>query len=242
MEQMTAMPLYRRVKQYIIDQISSGRLKPQDKIPSEHQLVRKFAISRMTVNRAVRELTDEGLLTRLPGVGTFVAAPRAQSHLLEVHDIADEVRARSHAYSREVKEHDFLQPRTDILSRMSLPAAISVFHCLILHFEQYSPIQLENRYVNPAVFPDFGKVDLTKTSPYEYLMGVAPLQRAEHVVSAITPKKSVREALGLKDGEACLLLERRTWVGERVATYAQLYHPGPRYSLKDQFSRKQEKL
>lgn len=238
MKQMTAvLPLYQKIKNYIIGQIESGSLKPRGKIPSENQLVRKFAISRMTVNRAIRELTDEGLLTRLAGVGTFVAELKAQSHLLEVHDIADEILARGHYYSRKVIEHDFTKARTDILSRMSLPKASPVFHCLILHFEQYIPIQLENRYVNPDVFPGFGKVDLTKTTPYEYLMSVAPLQRAEHVVSAITPKTSVREALELKDGEACLLLERRTWVRDRVATYVQLYHPGPRYSLKDQFSR-----
>ncbi|NOZ43103.1 MAG: histidine utilization repressor [Alphaproteobacteria bacterium] len=238
-QKTTAMlPLYRKVKNYIIDQIDSGELKPQQKIPSENQLVRIFGISRMTVNRAVRELTDEGFLVRLAGVGTFVAEIKVQSHLLEVHDIADEITARGHAYSRRVIEHDFIVAKTDILSRMAVSAATPVFHCLILHFEQYVPIQLENRYVNPVVFPGFGSVDLTKTTPYEYLMRVAPLQRAEHVVSAISPKTSVRAALELKDGEACLLLERRTWVKDKVATYVQLYHPGPRYSLKDQFTRK----
>lgn len=232
----TVLPLYQKVKNHIIDQIESGVLKPHEKISSENQLVRIFGISRMTANRAVRELTDEGLLVRLAGVGTFVAEPKAQSHLLEVHDIADEIHARGHFYTREVFEHDYISPKTDILSRMSLAPTTSVFHCLILHFEQYMPIQLENRYVNPGVFPDFGDVDLAKTSPYEYLMGVAPLQRAEHVVSAIIAKNSVREALKLKENEPCLLLERRTWVKDQVATYVQLYHPGSRYSLKDQFT------
>ena len=231
-----ALPLYKKVKKHIIDQIESGALKPHEKISSENQLVKMFGISRMTVNRAVRELTDEGFLVRLAGVGTFVAEPKAQSHLLEVHDIADEIRARGHHYSRDVMVHDYTQVKTDILSRMSLPADTSVFHCLILHYELYLPIQLENRYVNPIIFPDFGKVDLAETSPYEYLMAEAPMQRAEHVVSAITPKNTVREALKLKENEPCLLLERRTWVKDQVATYVQLYHPGSRYSLKDQFT------
>lgn len=231
-----AVPLYKKVRNHIMAQIESGKLKPHEKILSENQLVRMFGISRMTVNRALRELTDEGFLVRLAGVGTFVAEPKAQSHLLEVHDIADEIRARGHHYARDVMVHDHTVVKTDILSRMSLPAATSVFHCLILHFEQYMPIQLENRYVNPTVFPDFDTVDLTKVSPYVYLMAEAPMQRAEHVVSAIIPKNSVREALTLKENEPCLLLERRTWVKDQVATYVQLYHPGSRYSLKDQFT------
>ncbi len=231
-----ALPLYMKVKNHIIEQIESGVLKPHEKISSENQLVKIFGISRMTVNRAVRELTDEGLLVRLAGVGTFVAEPKAQSHLLEVHDIADEIRARGHHYSRDVIDHKYASVKPDILARMSLPPKTSVFQCLILHFEQYMPIQMENRYVNPLVFPEFGQTDLTRITPYEYLMAEAPLQKAEHVVSAISPKNSVREALKLKENEPCLLLERRTWVKDQVATYVQLYHPGTRYSLKDQFT------
>jgi DNA-binding GntR family transcriptional regulator len=45
----------------------------------------------MTINRALRELTDEGLLVRLQGVGTFVAEPKGQSALFEVRSIADEI-------------------------------------------------------------------------------------------------------------------------------------------------------
>ncbi|MCQ4034039.1 GntR family transcriptional regulator, partial [Klebsiella pneumoniae] len=47
-----------------------------ESIPSEAELVAQFGFSRMTINRALRELTDEGLLVRLQGVGTFVAEPK----------------------------------------------------------------------------------------------------------------------------------------------------------------------
>ncbi|PCJ40559.1 MAG: histidine utilization repressor [Alphaproteobacteria bacterium] len=236
MKQSMAAPLYQKIKNFIMGQIESGEVKPHEKILSEHQLVKMFGISRMTVNRALRELTDEGYLVRLAGVGTFVAEPKAQSHLLEVNDISQEIRARGHYYSSEVLTQDKTLAAKDILSHLALPEGSVVFHCHILHFEQYMPIQLEDRYVNPMVFPDFGDVDLTRLTPHEYLMGAAPLQRAEHVVSAITPDKAVSDALKLQAHEPCLLLERRTWVKDRVATYTRLYHPGSRYRLKDQFT------
>ena len=236
MKQSMAAPLYQKIKNFIMGQIESGEVKPHEKILSEHQLVKMFGISRMTVNRALRELTDEGYLVRLAGVGTFVAEPKAQSHLLEVNDISQEIRARGHYYSSEVLKQDKTLAAKDILSHLSLPDGSAVFHCHILHFEQYMPIQLEDRYVNPMVFPDFGDVDLTRLTPHEYLMDAAPLQRAEHVVSAITPNKAVYDALKLQTHEPCLLLERRTWVKDRVATYTRLYHPGSRYRLKDQFT------
>ncbi len=56
----------------------------------------------MTINRELRELTDEGMLVRLQGVGTFVAEPKGQSALFEVRSIADEIASRRHQHRCEV--------------------------------------------------------------------------------------------------------------------------------------------
>ena len=77
-------PFYEKVKQEISEKIASGIWQPHDRIPSEAELVAQYGFSRMTINRALRELTDEGLLVRLQGVGTFVAEPKGQSALFEI--------------------------------------------------------------------------------------------------------------------------------------------------------------
>ncbi|MCL0268037.1 GntR family transcriptional regulator, partial [Klebsiella pneumoniae] len=95
-------PFYEKVKQAIGEKIHSGVWRPHDRIPSEAELVAQFGFSRMTINRALRELTDEGLLVRLQGVGTFVAEPKGQSALFEVRSIAEEILARHHQHRCEV--------------------------------------------------------------------------------------------------------------------------------------------
>jgi GntR family transcriptional regulator, histidine utilization repressor len=70
---MSALPRYQQLKQQIIGQISRGELKPRDRVPSENDLVGSAGVSRMTANRALRELNDEGYVERVAGVGTFVA-------------------------------------------------------------------------------------------------------------------------------------------------------------------------
>ena len=90
-------PFYEKVKQAISEKIATGVWRPHDRIPSEADLVAQFGFSRMTVNRALRELTDEGLLVRLQGVGTFVAEPKGQSALFEIRSIADDNLAKSPA-------------------------------------------------------------------------------------------------------------------------------------------------
>ena len=89
-------PFYEKVKQAISEKIHSGVWRPHDRIPSEAELVAQFGFSRMTINRALRELTDEGRLVRLQGVGTFVAEPKGQSALFEVRSIAEEITSRHH--------------------------------------------------------------------------------------------------------------------------------------------------
>jgi GntR family histidine utilization transcriptional repressor len=88
------------VKQAISEK-STRRLASARPYPSEAELVAQFGFSRMTINRALRELTDEGLLVGCRG-GTFVAEPKGQSALFEVRSIADEIVARHHQHRCEV--------------------------------------------------------------------------------------------------------------------------------------------
>ena len=55
------LPAYEQVKAFIKQQITTGAWRPGDNVPSEAALQQQFGVSRMTVNRAVKELAVEGL-------------------------------------------------------------------------------------------------------------------------------------------------------------------------------------
>ena len=76
-----AMALYEQVKDHIARKIQDGSWKAGDRLPSENDLVTQFGMSRMTVNRALRELAEQGRIVRVAGVGSFVAADKPQSTL-----------------------------------------------------------------------------------------------------------------------------------------------------------------
>ncbi len=69
-------PLHAQLKRLIHRAIQDGHLRPGDRLPTEHELCRHFGLSRTPVRQALLELTQEGLLVRVPGRGTFVAEPR----------------------------------------------------------------------------------------------------------------------------------------------------------------------
>ncbi len=232
----SSLPRYQQVKEYIVCRIDSGELQAGMKIESENRLVELFGVSRMTVNRALRELTGEGKLIRTQGSGTFVASPKPQSALLEVQSIAQEIRSRGGAYSCDVKLLSEEKAQPSLALSMGIQPYSSVYHSIIVHMDNEVIIQLADRYVNPAVAPDYLAQDFSKISPNEYLLSLYPISKVEHVVEAVIPGGWVRELLEINEAEPCLVLHRKTWVKKKVATKSSFYYPGSRYTIGGQFT------
>jgi len=167
----------------------------------------------------------------VPGVGTFVAAPRIQADLLHIRNIADEVRDRQQAYSAKIVTVAAIEATGMVTQALGLPSGSTVLHTVIVHHENGQPIQLEDRYVNPAVAPDYLSVDFETITPNAYLTELAPITDFEHVVEAILPDARTRDLLGVGKGVPCLRLFRRTWSSGVAVTCAWLTHPGHRYRL-----------
>ncbi len=226
-----AKPRYQQLKDLIIGRISSGELKPSDRVPSENELVEAMSVSRMTANRALRELNDEGYVDRVAGRGTFVSDFRSQSHLLEVHNIADEIRLRGHTHSSRVIRQSLQHARGEVAKALHVAQGTEVYHLLLVHFENEIPIQLEDRHVLASFAPDCLAQDFAAVTPSAYLTSKAPLQEAEQVVRAGLPNRAVQKHLHIDDTEASLVVIRRTWSDGRPVTFARLHHPGSRYEL-----------
>ncbi|KQT54891.1 histidine utilization repressor [Aureimonas sp. Leaf454] len=226
-----ASPLYERVKHYVRDLIRDGQWRLDQRLPSENDLVQSLGVSRMTVNRALTELTREGVLKRIQGVGTFVAAPRPRSALVEVANIPAEIGARGHRHRADVLTLGRVVPAAAILASFEFAAQRDVFHSRIVHYEDDVPVQFEERFVNPDLAPDYDRQDFARVSTLDYLQSVTALTEIEHVVSAIAADEETGHHLDVAPGEPCLLLHRRTWTGPTVATVNRLLYAGSRHCL-----------
>lgn len=226
-----AKPRYQQLKDLIIGRISSGDLRPQDRVPSENELVAAMKVSRMTANRALRELTSEGYVERVAGRGTFVSDLRARSHVLAVHNIADEIARRGHVHRCNVLQQSRQHARGEIARALHVEQGVDVFHLLLVHSENGTPIQVEDRYVVADFAPACLEQDFEMVTPSAYLTAISPLQEAEQVVRASKPNAAVRQRLQMDDDEASLVVLRRTWTHGRPVTFTRLHHPGSRYEL-----------
>ncbi|MBE0418794.1 histidine utilization repressor [Pseudoalteromonas sp. HL-AS2] len=224
-------PKFAQIKQFIVDKISSATWQENQRVPSENELSNQFSVSRMTARRALSELTEAGILTRSQGLGTFVASFKSQSSLLEIKNIADEVKERNGNYSCTVLALESLPAIASIAIALGIKVNSTVYRSVLLHNENAKPLQVEERFVNPAFAAQYLQQNFTLLTPHEYLSNVAPLTQATHTVEAIMPNKQMCQWLNLSSQEPCLQLIRRTWSSNGIVSYARLVSPGSKYRL-----------
>ncbi len=224
-------PLYAGVKQMILDRIHSGEWPPKHRVPSENELVVELGVSKMTANRALRELASEGELIRIQGVGSFVAERKGSSALFEVRNIAEEIAERGHVHEASVIVIARETASPEVADGLGLAIGDAVFHSLIVHSENGVPVQIEDRFVNPSAAPDYLDQDFSSLTPNAYLTAAAPLSGSEHVVEAAMPQGWECKLLTILKSEPCLTIRRRTWSGKEIVSIARLIYPGHRYRL-----------
>jgi GntR family transcriptional regulator len=88
-----SLPLYQQLQRAVREAIERRVLGPDDALPSERQLAEDFAVSRITVRRAIEGLAEEGWLVRRQGSGNFVSS-RVEKNFAKLTSFSEDMRAR----------------------------------------------------------------------------------------------------------------------------------------------------
>ncbi len=235
-------PIYRQIKERIRERIDSGEWRAGQKLPSENELVAALGVSRMTINRALRELTEAGLVRRVHGLGSFVAERPRHASLIELRDIALEIERDGKTHHSKVLTLDRVAADSELATQMEVAAGFELYRLRAVHYQDDAPIQFEARYVNPAVVADFIAQDFTRITATAFLLEQVKPDEMEHRVRAILPDGDCRRHLALAPEQPCLELLRRTWKDGRVVTCATLTYPGDRYALSARYATDEYRL
>ncbi|PNQ51338.1 histidine utilization repressor, partial [Vibrio agarivorans] len=125
-----------------------------------------------------------------------------------------------------------VQADAEVSANLGTPHDHDVFHTILVHCENGTPIQVEDRYVNPRWVPDYLTTDFDKHTPNEVLVAACPISNLEHVVEAILPESNIAKWLEITEMAPCLRMVRRTWSNSHLISYARLVYPGERYKLR----------
>ncbi|WP_299495925.1 histidine utilization repressor [uncultured Shewanella sp.] len=226
-----AQAKFLQIKQHILTKVDSGKWREGHKLPSENQLATDFACSRMTARRALTELTEQGILRRAQGMGSFVASHKAQSSILLVRDIRQEIEERGHRYSVKLLTQEALPVDYAQADLLNLNEGELVFYSKLVHLEEDIPLQIEERYVLPSRVPHYLEQNFSQMTPHAYLCQVAPLAQVEHTIEAVLANDSQCQLLQISHKEPCLQISRLTASRQGVVSFAKLLYPGTRFKL-----------
>jgi GntR family histidine utilization transcriptional repressor len=225
---------FREVKQEIHHRIVSGQWSPGQLLPNEVDLAAEFDCARATVNRAMRELAEEGLIDRKRKAGTRVRNVRRRRASFDILRARKEVEALGARY-RFVIARRYEQDAPDwVRARLDLPEEARVLHVVTLHHADGSPFQLDDRWINLEALPDAREVDFDAESPNEWLLHKAPFAEAEMCLSACRADDDMARFLGCARDEALLLNERSIWQDDVALAYARIVY-GPGYRMTAQY-------
>lgn len=243
------VPAYQRIKSAILDNIHSGKWHAGEAISTEMALAEEFGVSRMTVNRALKELSEERVLERRQGSGTFVAQQQFNHTFVEVRNIAEDLKSANRDYQAQVVSTRAITAslldeelrRQFAIDDHTLSAAIKaekggdeaavVYEVKVIHFADGQPIQFEERWVDAKKVPAFIEQDFSVVNTSDYLIAKSPLERGSYTIQAVAAPDEIAEALQVAPQSPTLVLHRQTYSAGQVLTVVKMWHAGDRYQF-----------
>jgi GntR family histidine utilization transcriptional repressor len=201
-------------------------------IPNEADLALEFGCARATVNRALRDLAEAGVLDRRRKAGTRVTEAPVRRAVLSIPLIRDEVAALGQSYGYALLSRALPLPPPQIRAALALSPDIQALHVRALHLAGGSPFAVEDRWINPTAAPGVLEADFTALSANEWLVRHAPFTAGRLSFAAISADAQTATQLNCPPGTALFRLDRSTLDGTHPVTVAQItYRPGYRLDM-----------
>jgi GntR family histidine utilization transcriptional repressor len=220
---------WQSVQDEVRRRIQSRQWKPGDIIPGESELAREFGCARATVNRALQDLAEAGLLDRRRKAGTRVALHPVRKATLDIPVIRREIEGKGLAYGYVLLSRDMAVPAADIMARLQTRPGAAMLHLTALHLADGRPYVFENRWINLTAAPTVENADFAALSANEWLVTNIPFEGGDIAFSAMTAGPREADVLDCRPGDGLFVIDRTTWsAGKTITTVRLAFAPGYR--------------
>ena len=224
---------YRDIKSDILGKITRGEWKPGSLIPGELDLAEIYGSARATVNRAMRELAEEGIIERKRKSGSRVRLTPLRQARFDIPVIRREIEEQGRAYRYALVRSEVVEAPEWLRARLALQPGNQVRHLICLHLADGTPWQHEDRWINLGLLPQALNADYSASGQTEWLMSQIPFSAVEISISATAADAALAAHLDCAPGEPLLMTERSTRWNDQMVTYVRLVHrPGHRMTTR----------
>jgi GntR family transcriptional regulator, histidine utilization repressor len=214
---------FREIKQQVFKRIRDGEWGPGSLLPGEVELAAEFGCARATVNRAMQELSDDGIIERRRKGGSRVKLSPVRHVTFEIPVVRVEIETRGAEYNYKLISDAVVRAPRHLEMRLLLAAGSRVRHIRCLHLANGKPYQFEDRWINLGAVPSAETADFATLSPNEWLVQEVPYTNAEVRFSATSADEMIATQLRARIGDPIFTAERTTWLVGKPVTNVRLY-------------------
>jgi GntR family transcriptional regulator len=226
------LPKGEQLREIMSELIAS--LEPGAGLPSERELAERFGVARMTVRTEVDRLVADGLVYRIHGRGTFVAAPRV-TQAMTLSSFSEDMRERGLVPGSQILACHVVLATSEVAGRLQVADSARVFRIHRVRTADGEPMAVEEAFLPADRFAGLDRADLEHGSLFELLeeqWGVQ-LATAEQRVVAVSFDAPQAHLLGVEAGAPGLLFDTTGRDAARVPIYtASTWYRGDRYEIR----------
>ncbi|KZY39147.1 GntR family transcriptional regulator [Roseovarius sp. HI0049] len=202
---------------------------PGEMIPNEQDLAEEFGCARATVNRALRNLSEAGLLERRRKAGTRVALHPVRKATLNIPMIRKELEDRGQSYGYERLLYRRGTPSEALLRQMKARESDHFVRVKSVQTADGAPFVFEDRWINLTTVAAAADEGFAEMSANEWLLTHAPYTEGDIAFFAENASEEVSGILGCPPGAAIFVIDRVTWDNDRsITSVRQYFRPGYR--------------
>lgn len=226
--------LYVQVRETLREQIKTGVLKPGQKLPAEDELAAQFGVSRMTVRQGISDLTDEGLLYRRRGIGTFVAQLHVERDHNKLTDFFETARAEGFQAEVRLLSREVVPAKIMVAKALALQETEPVIRIQTLRLANNVPVTIYDEYVPYKLCPELLTEDLRARPAWQILENYGHIiKRAVQRVEARAADEEVARLLNIEEDAPILFKNRVIFAEDGTPVELILCHNrGDSYSAK----------
>ena len=209
-EHGSVIPLYHQLEEILKAEIESGFWSSGDRIASEHELMRKYKVSRNTVKKALDDLVQEGVLERIQGKGTFVSKPKFEQPLTGFYSFSKVLQEQGFNPKDEIIGLREITVKPSIARQLNISEDEEVIELIRLRCANEEPIILETSYIPKTVISRITFQQLDHHSLYDFMEkehGIIVI-RAKEIFEPVLINKHESRYLEVEEGSPALLLDR----------------------------------
>lgn len=228
------LPLYYQLKDIICELIENEELKPNDPIPPERELCEYHGVSRMTVNKAITNLVNEGLVYREQGKGTFVAKPKEGYQLSRLLSFTEDMKAKGLKVDTRIVSFQKKAATRKLQKALDLPEREEVFEIKRLRLVDGEPYALETAYLPVSLCDGLTMEKLDNKSLYDILLSEYGLKMdyAHQTIEAVILDEYESEILQVPQKSIALMLSRKTYLeGDKPMELTKAVYRGDKYKF-----------